>query len=96
VFIDFHELELEALQLERLMKAEKIEAFRGGGDCAAEIAIARSRGQAKGKSSHISPVAATLLSQLIFLPLHLGMTADDVSDAAYALQKVIDYFVRKD
>ncbi len=96
VFIDFHELELEALQLERLMKAEKIEAFRGGGDCAAQIAIARSRGQAKGKSSHISPVAATLLLQLIFLPLHLGMTADDVSDAAYALRKVIDYFVRKD
>jgi len=96
VFIDFHKLELDALQLERLLKAENIEAFKGGGDCAAEVAIARSRGQAKGKSSNISPTAAALLSQLIFLPLHLGMTADDVSCAAYALQKVIDYFVRKD
>jgi len=96
VFVDFHRLELDALQLERLMKAERIEAERGGGDCAAEIAITRSRGQAKKKSSNISPKAAALLSQLIFLPLHSGMTADDVSGAAYALQKVISYFARKD
>lgn len=96
VFVDFHKLELDALQFERLLQAENIEALRGGGDCAAELAIARSRGLSMGKSSNISPTAAALLSQLIFLPLHLGMAADDVSDAAYALQKVISYFVRKD
>jgi len=95
VFVDFHRLTIDAWRLEQLMAAEKVEIALPK-DSAAQIAIARSRGQARKGPTNISPVAAELLSQLIFLPLYSGMTTDDVADAAQALLKLISYFARSE
>ncbi|MBN1592720.1 MAG: NAD-dependent epimerase/dehydratase family protein [Candidatus Coatesbacteria bacterium] len=92
VFIDFDELTIDAWRLERLMKAEKIEVRKCAGGCAADIAMARSRGKAAKRSSNISSEVVTLLSQMVFLPLHPAMHADDANDVVQALSKIVAHF----
>ncbi|MBN2209100.1 MAG: NAD-dependent epimerase/dehydratase family protein [Candidatus Coatesbacteria bacterium] len=93
VFVDFDRLEIDAWQLERFMKQEKIECSRGK-DCAVDIAGARLRGKTNRRASNLAQQISDLRSQLIFLPLHSEMNADDVNDAAFALQKIVNHFAR--
>ena len=94
ILVNLDGLPIDIWELERLMRAERIEALRGR-DCALDLAVTQMRANQDSIDQDLAPKARAMRSGLLFLPLHSKMTTGDVNDAASALLKILTYFEKR-